>query len=71
MCCVEQVLAGEWWKDIRLGERSITFRSEADAKEFLALGPKGVEPELQAMYAVVQNRMETTYGKSKVVGGNP
>lgn len=44
--------------DIRSGERSVTFRSEDDALEFLALGRDKVEPELQAMYKAVKERME-------------
>lgn len=44
--------------DIRSGERSVTFRSKEDALEFLALGRAGVEPELQAVYEAVKERME-------------
>jgi hypothetical protein len=60
MCCAEPIKAGEWWKDIRGQDRSITFASESDALQFLALGRQNVEPELQRMYDVVQKRMETT-----------
>jgi hypothetical protein len=65
MCCTEPIKQGEWWKDIRMDCRSITFRSEVDALEFLALGKDKVEPELQAMYETVRSRYEQLANGSK------
>jgi hypothetical protein len=68
MCCGDEIKEGEWWKDIRLADRSVTFASEKDALQFLALGKEKVEPELQRMYEVVRRRHELLANGSKNSG---
>lgn len=58
MCCAEPIKDKEWWRDIRAGTRSVTFLSEEEALAFLALGQKGVEPELQILYEAVRSKHE-------------